>query len=681
MSQRKRFLEHMKVGTKIALGYSVVTIIIIIASVTSIYFFSQISRQQEILSLVNDSYKQMQKAITAQAEYGINKSDENAKQVNERLEASMNAIRHAKSKMTSPTMIARAQTFEEQLQRYGNEFKVYLEIESKKTEQSRLQLSQASNTTLDIKRVMDAAQFGVSLGKEAGQMSGAFKRYQTTVSALDAFMEARILSTQYTYTEEGSYLEAFHLGISRTNDFLNKSLEEATSSSVEENLKIAMKSLTRYEKTFEHLESLIQEQQTQHENMAIAAEQTSEIATSITAQVALYNREVIRQSNTIAIAALLIGTLFSIVIAIRLTVGINKPLKAIVAHLKEIACYDLTHPMEGSLLSRRDEMGVLANKSEAIRQELLTIIKDISEASSGVSGAAHEMSASGQQAAATGQGISDVVHEIANSAREQRDVTESGVGEVLRLGSLIEKDLKQVEGLTVSAANVEGLKDKGVAILDKLVSKSKASSKATKSVQSIVEATNESAQKIRKASVMIAEISGQTNLLALNAAIEAASAGEAGKGFAVVAEEIRKLSEQTGRFTKEINQDIKTLMEKSSQAVVTMKEAGALSQKQQEDVFSTSETYKGIAQAIESMRESITAINISGKEVSGQMGSISDLFKSLSDVSKTNESGTIKAKKAIEEQAAVISAVSHASIELNALAKNMNETVGVFKIQ
>lgn len=57
-------------------------------------------------------------------------------------------------------------------------------------------------------------------------------------------------------------------------------------------------------------------------------------------------------------------------------------------------------------------------------------------------------------------------------------------------------------------------------------------------VRQQTELTNQSAQKIRSATEIIAGISSQTNLLALNASIEAARAGEHGRGFAVVAEEI-----------------------------------------------------------------------------------------------------------------------------------------------
>jgi methyl-accepting chemotaxis protein len=218
------------------------------------------------------------------------------------------------------------------------------------------------------------------------------------------------------------------------------------------------------------------------------------------------------------------------------------------------------------LLSRKDEIGQIANSAKVMKDQIMEVLEGIKNESEKlklsataafsdmevVHGSIEDISAATEQLSAGMEQTSAATEEM-NASATEIEVEVENMKDKTYSGETLAKEIKNRAGklkeeTMASYNNATGIYEK-----------------TNQQLRESIEKTN-AIEEIKELSQTIMAITSQTNLLALNAAIEAARAGEAGKGFAVVADEIRKLAEDSKQAVSRIND----ITENVSDAVISM---------------------------------------------------------------------------------------------------------------
>ncbi|MDO4719538.1 MAG: methyl-accepting chemotaxis protein [Peptostreptococcaceae bacterium] len=346
----------------------------------------------------------------------------------------------------------------------------------------------------------------------------------------------------------------------------------------------------------------------------------------------------------------------------RLDFSFKKSLKA----AEYIHYKDKTGELTRTIASSEGKVRDLIHKAVDVGNKMLSS----SEALSVISG----------QNAAVSEDIAKTIEEIAKGATDQAQDATRGAMAMAAMGEVLGENQLLMEKLNGKTEEVLAVKEEGMDIVASLIEYTEASKGSATTIHEIILGTNESAKSIEQASDMIKSIAEQTNLLALNAAIEAARAGEAGRGFAVVAEEIRKLAEDSNRFTEDIRNIVSQLTEKSETAVRTMGEVAIIVGKQTESVEQTAEKFNRMSVSLEENGGIIGQINRHLEKVEDQKEEMMRIIDNLSAIAQENAASTQEAAASVQEQTASMQQMAESSRSLTEITKEMIELTGRFTV-
>ena len=358
----------------------------------------------------------------------------------------------------------------------------------------------------------------------------------------------------------------------------------------------------------------------------------------------------------------------------------SKYMHEISAALEDLSKGNLSVKISQNIIDRNDELGVIAESTKRLDDELFEIVSSLKDMSHHVRHSSSEVSHSTDNATDASNQVSLAMEEIAQGAVSQAGNIQESAEDTINIGQDIDgissdvHELNEYTDLMMEACN------RALAALKLLLEHNTEVIAEMHSIEDHVQTTNNSVQDINQMSHFIENISSQINLLSLNASIESARAGEAGRGFAVVADEIRSLAYQTKEATGNIQNVISNLIVESEATVAITEQLNEKFNVQCEQLNSTKEDMDLMVEEVHKVTANSKTIADHIVAVDHSKNNLISTFSDLSAISEENAAATEQTNASMEELHAIFQAINEATTELQEVSHGMHELMEFFTI-
>ncbi|MBN9654547.1 methyl-accepting chemotaxis protein [Halobacillus sp. GSS1] len=356
---------------------------------------------------------------------------------------------------------------------------------------------------------------------------------------------------------------------------------------------------------------------------------------------------------------------------------LTKPIKQLSDHSTRIAEGDFT--AADLQVSNKDEIGVLVENFNTMKNNLKALIQSVSASSEQVAAASQQLNANAEENSLAAEQVTTAIQEVAAGSDRQMDNANESSEWIHDISSNIQIISTQMIDLSAKSNQTAETSGSGEKLIHTALQQMHEINDHTNTTSGTIQVLEKKSNEIGKIVSLITDISEQTNLLALNAAIEAARAGEHGKGFAVVAEEVRKLAEQSSQSANHIMQLVYDIQQKTQEAVQFMNKSDDAVKSGVNVVGEAEQTFKTITADVHDLSGGMNDITGSIQSMTHHIQSLVESFEAVKNFAVQASEQSQHVAATTEQQNASIQEITSASETLAQEAGNLQEQVSRFR--